>query len=101
MRRHWPWQLSLHPLPNRTDPASLIVFNTKIRPFKSSTAAVPFYPVMVIVALFVFIAFPMTVIGAIVGRRTTSDFQAPCRTTRVPRQVCPGPRTGSTGGDVG
>ncbi|CAN0265290.1 unnamed protein product [Pylaiella littoralis] len=54
---------------------------------QSSTAALPFYPVVVIVAMFVFIAFPMTVIGAIVGRNTTSDFQAPCRTTRVPRQV--------------
>ncbi|CAM9611262.1 unnamed protein product, partial [Ectocarpus sp. 12 AP-2014] len=54
---------------------------------QSSTAALPFYPVMVIVAMFVFIVFPMTVIGAIIGRNTTSDFQAPCRTTRVPRQV--------------
>lgn len=37
--------------------------------------------------MFVLVVFPMTVIGAIIGRNTTSDFQAPCRTTRVPRQV--------------
>ncbi|CAM9224985.1 unnamed protein product [Scytosiphon promiscuus] len=54
---------------------------------QQSTAALPFYPVMVIVAMFVLIVFPMTVVGAIIGRNTTSDFQAPCRTTRVPRQV--------------
>lgn len=52
-----------------------------------STAVIPFYPVMVMVAMFVFIVFPLTVIGAIIGRNTASDFQAPCRTTRVPRQV--------------
>ena len=55
--------------------------------WQSSTAALPFYPVVVIVAMFVFIAFPLTVVGAIVGRNMSSDFKAPCRTTRVPRQV--------------
>lgn len=56
-------------------------------PTQSSTAALPFHAIVVIVALFVFVAFPVTVIGAIIGRNTASDFQAPCRTTRVPRQV--------------
>eukprot|EP00752_Nemacystus_decipiens_P008579 g7660.t1 len=85
--RKWVWNAItaslVFPLPLL---AVFSVVNT-IALFQSSTAAVPFIPVLVIVALFVFIAFPMTVIGAIVGRRTTSDFQAPCRTTRVPRQV--------------
>lgn len=57
---------------------------------KSSTAAIPFFLVLVIVAMFVFITFPLTVVGAIIGRNTASDFEAPCRTTRVPRQVSGG-----------
>ncbi|CAN0410501.1 unnamed protein product, partial [Hapterophycus canaliculatus] len=37
---------------------------------QSSTAALQFYPVVVIVAMFVLVVFPMTVIGAIIGRNT-------------------------------
>lgn len=70
-------------------PPCLSVCLSCAKKMQSSTAALPFYPVMVIVAMFVFIVFPMTVIGAIIGRNTASDFQAPCRTTRVPRQVWP------------
>ena len=38
-------------------------------------------------AIFLFVHFPLTVVGAIVGRNITSDFKPPCRTNKVPREV--------------
>lgn len=34
-----------------------------------------------------FVHFPLCVVGAIVGRNITDEFQAPCRTNKVPREV--------------
>jgi transmembrane 9 superfamily protein 1 len=38
-------------------------------------------------AIFLFVHFPLTVVGAIVGRNITSEFKPPCRTNKVPREV--------------
>lgn len=37
--------------------------------------------------IILFVHFPMTVVGAIVGRNITEEFKAPCRTNKVPREV--------------
>jgi len=52
-----------------------------------STAALPFGAVMIILLLFLLVALPLGVAGALIGRHTASDFKAPCRTTRVPREI--------------
>lgn len=52
-----------------------------------STAALPFGTVMIILLLYCLVAFPLTVIGAIAGRNTAGDFEAPCRTNQVARQI--------------
>lgn len=38
-------------------------------------------------ALYLLVSFPLTVIGAIAGRNMSGDFEAPCRTTKAPREV--------------
>lgn len=38
-------------------------------------------------AIILFVHFPLTVVGAIVGRNITEEFRAPCRTNKVPREV--------------
>ena len=38
-------------------------------------------------AIFLFVHFPLTVAGAIVGRNITAEFKPPCRTNKVPREV--------------
>ncbi|CAM9774339.1 unnamed protein product, partial [Chrysoparadoxa australica] len=52
-----------------------------------STARLPFFTITAITCLWVVLAFPLTVIGSIVGRNTSRLFQAPCRTTKVPREI--------------
>merc|ERR1719181_2229101 len=43
--------------------------------------------VMIVAALYALVSFPFTVIGAICGRASASDFEAPCRTKKMPREV--------------
>jgi transmembrane 9 superfamily protein 1 len=52
-----------------------------------STAALPVSTVMIIMALFLLVSFPLTVFGGIAGRNTAGDFDAPCRTKLKPRQI--------------
>merc|ERR1711977_744758 len=42
---------------------------------------------MIIGSLYILVSFPLTVIGAIAGRNLASDFDAPCRTKKSPREV--------------
>ena len=41
------------------------------------------------IGIFLFVHFPATVVGAVVGRNITSEFNPPCRTNKVPREVPP------------
>ena len=53
-----------------------------------STSALPFTAILTIVALYVFIAFPLTVIGGIMAKNYANpDFNAPTRTTKVAREI--------------
>jgi transmembrane 9 superfamily protein 1 len=38
-------------------------------------------------AIILFVHFPLTVVGAILGRNITEVFKPPCRTNKVPREV--------------
>lgn len=38
-------------------------------------------------AIVFFVHFPLTVVGAIIGRNITTEYKAPCRTNKVPREV--------------
>lgn len=53
----------------------------------NSTAALPFTTIMLMLAIIVFVHYPMTVVGAIVGRNITEEYKPPCRTNKVPREV--------------
>mmetsp|Transcript_9284 Transcript_9284/g.18294 ORF Transcript_9284/g.18294 Transcript_9284/m.18294 type:complete len:608 (+) Transcript_9284:409-2232(+) len=52
-----------------------------------STAALPFWTIVSVFAIHLLTTFPLTVLGAIVGKRNATPFEAPCRTSKVPRQV--------------
>lgn len=54
----------------------------------NSTAALPFTTIMLIASIFVFVHFPLTVVGAVTGRNMTAgEYKAPSRTNKVPREV--------------
>lgn len=83
---NWVWNVMLNlvvfPLPVT---ATFAVLNTTAI-VKASTAALPWGTIAVVVALFAFVAFPLTVLGGIAGHNT-KEFEAPCRTSKVPRQI--------------
>ncbi|KAG5600291.1 hypothetical protein H5410_031661 [Solanum commersonii] len=54
-----------------------------------STAALPLGTIVVILLLWVLLALPSLVLGAISVKRIRSEFQAPCHTTKCPREVPP------------
>jgi len=54
---------------------------------QKSTAALPFGTIMIILSLFVFVCFPLTIIGGILGRNYSGDFGAPVRTNKVAREI--------------
>ena len=82
----WVWNVMLNlavfPAPFT---ATFAVLNTTAL-VKSSTAALPFGTIAVVVAMFLFIAFPLGVLGGIAGHNN-KEFEPPCRTSKVPRQV--------------
>ena len=53
---------------------------------KASAAALPFSTIFAVVMLFVLVAFPLTVLGGIAGHNSR-EFEPPCRTSKVPRQI--------------
>lgn len=52
-----------------------------------STAALPLTTILLISSIFVFVHFPLTVVGGVIGRNITNEFKPPCRTNKVPREV--------------
>uniref|UniRef100_A0A0D9XHA9 Transmembrane 9 superfamily member n=1 Tax=Leersia perrieri TaxID=77586 RepID=A0A0D9XHA9_9ORYZ len=55
----------------------------------NSTAALPFGTICVIMLIWMLVTFPLLVLGGIAGKNSKNDFQAPCRTTKFPREVPP------------
>jgi len=51
------------------------------------TAAVPFGTIFIVLAILVFVGFPLTILGGITGKRVTGAFEAPCRTKNFPREI--------------
>uniref|UniRef100_A0A2N9EI93 Transmembrane 9 superfamily member n=1 Tax=Fagus sylvatica TaxID=28930 RepID=A0A2N9EI93_FAGSY len=54
-----------------------------------ATAALPFGTILLIVVLWIFVAFPLLVLGGIAGKNRKVEFQAPCHTTKCPRDIPP------------
>jgi len=57
-----------------------------------TTSAVPFWAIVTVLAIWLFVGLPLTILGGIAGRRLGSgEFQAPCRTKTFPREIPPIP----------
>ncbi|CAH8353791.1 unnamed protein product [Eruca vesicaria subsp. sativa] len=57
----------------------------------TATAALPFGTIVVIVLIWTLVTSPLLVLGGIAGKNSKAEFQAPCRTTKYPREVPPLP----------
>uniref|UniRef100_A0A7S0N4S3 Transmembrane 9 superfamily member n=1 Tax=Cryptomonas curvata TaxID=233186 RepID=A0A7S0N4S3_9CRYP len=57
----------------------------------NSSTALPFGTVIVILLILTLVSFPLNVIGGISGRNFSTPLDAPCRTTKIPREIPPVP----------
>ncbi|XP_074564264.1 transmembrane 9 superfamily member 2-like [Curcuma longa] len=53
----------------------------------NATAALPFGTILVILLIWTLVTSPLLVLGGIAGKNSKSEFQAPCRTTKHPREI--------------
>ncbi|KAJ1410533.1 Nonaspanin [Sesbania bispinosa] len=53
----------------------------------NSTAALPFGTIVVIFLIWTLVTSPLLVLGGIAGKNSQSEFQAPCRTNKYPREI--------------
>ena len=65
----------------------MFAFLNTIAIWNDSSAALPFGTILIILGLFVFVTLPLTLIGGIGGKNSSTPFQAPCRTNRIPREI--------------
>jgi len=61
-----------------------------------ATAALPFGTIVVILLIWTLVTSPLLVLGGIAGKNSKAEFQAPCRTTKYPREIPPLPWYSST-----
>ncbi|XP_013790839.2 transmembrane 9 superfamily member 1-like, partial [Limulus polyphemus] len=53
----------------------------------NSTQALPYTTIILLLAIWVFVGYPLTVLGAIFGKNLSGSFDAPCRTKNFPREI--------------
>lgn len=53
----------------------------------SATAALPFGTIIVIILIWALVTSPLLVLGGVAGKNSNTEFQAPCRTTKYPREI--------------
>jgi hypothetical protein len=84
---NWVWTSILTSMMLPVPLAAVFVVLNSIAWNSASTAALPATTIMLMLCIFLFVHFPLTVVGAVVGKNVTAEFRAPCRTNRVPREV--------------
>ena len=57
--------------------------------YAGSTHALPFTTILLLIFIWIIVGFPLTIIGAIFGWNNAENFEMPCRTKPVPRQIPP------------
>ncbi|KAI3734177.1 hypothetical protein L6452_13641 [Arctium lappa] len=62
-------------------------FNNTVAIFYGSTAALPLGAIFTFSLLWIFVAFPLLLLGAVIGKNSVSNFRAPSRTAKCPREV--------------
>ena len=52
-----------------------------------TTQALPYTTVLILAFMWLFVGFPLTVLGGIFGKNWSSNFDAPCRTKNIAREI--------------
>eukprot|EP00891_Asterochloris_glomerata_P007011 jgi/Astpho2/7011/Aster-01865 len=65
----------------------MFCFNNTVAWIYRTTAALPFGTIVVILVLWALVTIPLCIFGGIVGKNNRSQFYAPCRTNKYPREI--------------
>jgi len=89
----WAWNLVLSATLFPAPLFLMFCFLNTVAIVYNSQAALPFGTIMVIIVIWALVTLPLTVIGGIIGRNMAKgkDFEAPCRTNKIPREIPPVP----------
>lgn len=85
--QRWVWNILLSVLVIPGPLLAIFSFLNSVAIWNDSSAALPFGTIMIVLALFILVALPLTVIGGIMGRNLAGEFSAPCRTNKIPREI--------------
>ncbi|EWM25418.1 Nonaspanin (TM9SF) [Nannochloropsis gaditana] len=85
--KNWTWNIITAALVFPGPLALVWSFLNSLAWSNASTAALPAATVFIILGLFIFVSFPLSVVGGIAGRNSAGDFDAPCRTKKVAREI--------------
>lgn len=85
--KNWVWNVVLTAIMLPVPLGIVFAWVNTIAWNHESTAAIPVTTIGLMLAIVLFVHFPLTVVGAIVGRNITPEYKAPCRTNKVPREV--------------
>ncbi|BBN04783.1 ABC-2 type transport system permease protein [Marchantia polymorpha subsp. ruderalis] len=55
--------------------------------FYAANAALPIGTILVILLIWTLVSSPLLILGGIAGKNSKAEFQAPCRTTKYPREI--------------
>jgi hypothetical protein len=85
--QRWVWNILLCVVIIPGPLLAVFSFLNSVAIWNDSSAALPFGTIMIILAIFILVALPLTIIGGIAGRNTAGDFNSPCRTNKIPREI--------------
>lgn len=85
--KNWTWNIVTAALVFPAPLTVVFAFLNSVAWSNGSTAALPAATILIIAGLFLLVSFPLTIVGGIAGRNMAADFEAPCRTKKVAREV--------------
>ncbi|CAF4607909.1 unnamed protein product, partial [Rotaria sp. Silwood2] len=84
---HWTWNIIL--TANLFTVPFFIIWSI-INTFAwahGTTQALPYTTVLILAFMWLFVGFPLTILGGIFGKNCTTNFDAPCRTKNIAREI--------------
>jgi len=87
----WAWNIVLTATLFIVPLLSVVFLSNTVAVTWHSTVALPILTILEVLTIWLFVGFPLTVIGGIAGRRLSGPFEVPCRTKNFPREIPPIP----------
>ncbi|KAN0035652.1 hypothetical protein ACTA71_004936 [Dictyostelium dimigraforme] len=85
----WAWNIVLTATVFVAPLFIVVILSNTVAITWHSTVALPILTMIEVITIWLFVGFPLTVVGGIAGRRLSENFDAPCRTKNFPREIPP------------